>query len=66
MTEEEKNAAAAYVKLHDDVRQLVRDSLIASLRSNDYELTTLLQNLTLGSHLLDSRVKQVITNQMQR
>jgi hypothetical protein len=66
MTDEEKNQAAAYIKLHEDVKQLVRDSLVEIFRGYDNEVVTRIQNITLGNPLFETRVKQVITAQMQR
>lgn len=66
MTEEEKNQAAAYIKLHEDVKQLIRDTLVEILRKYDPDVVIGLQNATLGNPLFESRVKQVITAQMQR
>lgn len=66
MTEEEKNQAAAYIKLHEDVKQLIKDSLVEIFRGYDNEVVTRIQNITLGNPLFESRVKQVITAQMQR
>ena len=66
MTEEEKNQAAAYIKLHEDVKQLIRDTLVEIFRGYDNEVITRIQNITLGNPLFETRVKQVITAQMQR
>lgn len=66
MTEEEKNAAAAYIKLHEDVKQLIRDMLVEILDGYDRDVMRGIQNSTLGNPLFESRVKQVITAQMQR
>lgn len=66
MTEEEKNQAAAYIKLHEDVKQLIRDTLVEIFRGYDNEVVTKIQNITLGNPIFESRVKQVITAQMQR
>ena len=66
MTEEEKNQAAAYIKLHEDVKQLIRDSLVEIFRGYDNEVVRAIQDSTLGNPLFETRVKQVITAQMQR
>ena len=66
MTEDEKNTAAAYIKLQDDVKQLVRENLIAILSAYDNDVVRRIQDVTLGNQAFDIRVKQVITNQMQR
>ena len=66
MTEDEKNQAAAYIKLQDDVKQLVKEALVAILSAYDNDVVKRIQDVTLGNHAFDIRVKQVITNQMQR
>jgi hypothetical protein len=66
MTEDEKNQAAAYIKLQDDVKQLVKEALIAILSAYDNDVVKRIQDVTLGNPSFDIRVKQVITNQMQR
>ncbi len=66
MTEEEENQAAAYIKLQDDVKALVKGALLEILRSYDYEVVHKIQDLTIGTPEFERRVKQTITNQMQR
>jgi hypothetical protein len=66
MTEDEKNLAAAYIKLQDDVKQLVKETLVAILSAYDNDVVKIIQDVTLGNPSFDIRVKQVITNQMQR
>jgi hypothetical protein len=66
MTEDEKNQAAAYIKLQDDVKQLVKEALVEILSAYDNDVVKRIQDVTLGNHAFDIRVKQVITNQMQR
>jgi len=66
MTEDEKNTAAAYIKLQDDVKELVKEALVAILMVYDNDVVKRIQDVTLGNPSFDIRVKQVITNQMQR
>jgi hypothetical protein len=66
MTEDEKNQAAAYIKLQDDVKELVKQALIEILIKYDHDVVKRIQDVTLGNAAFDIRVKQVITNQMQR
>ena len=66
MTEEENNQAAAYIKLQDDVKELVKQALIEILIKYDHDVVKRIQDVTLGNPAFDMRVKQVITNQMQR
>ena len=47
MTDEEKNAAAAYIKLHEDVRQLVLTIVTKELTERPYDSFASL----LGSHI---------------
>jgi len=63
---EDENQAAAYIKLQDDVKQLVKETLVAILSAYDNDVVKRIQDVTLGNHAFDIRVKQVITNQMQR
>jgi hypothetical protein len=60
------NAAAAYLKLQQDVKQLIKETLIEILMKYDHDLVKRIQDVTLGNPAFDIRVKQVITNQMQR
>jgi len=60
------NAAAAYMKLQGDVKQLIKETLIEILGRYDHEIVKKIQDVTLGHPAFDIRVKQVITNQMQR
>jgi N-methylhydantoinase B/oxoprolinase/acetone carboxylase alpha subunit len=66
MTEDEKNQAAAYIKLQDDVKELVKEALIEVLMTYNHDVVKRIQDITLGNPAFDIRVKQVITNQMQR
>jgi hypothetical protein len=66
MTEDEKNTAAAYIKLQDDVKELVKEALVAILMVYDNDVVKRIQDVTLGHPAFDIRVKQVITTQMQR
>lgn len=66
MTEDEKNQAAAYIKLQDDVKELIKQALLEILMRYDHDLVKRIQDVTLGNPSFDIRVKQVITNQMQK
>lgn len=49
MTEEEKNNAAAYVKLHEDVKQLILTTVVEELQRNQYgTLSSLIQTIAAG------------------
>jgi hypothetical protein len=60
------NAAAAYLKLQQDVKQLIKETLIEILMKYDHDVVIRMQDITLGHPAFDIRVRQVITNQMQR
>lgn len=60
------NAAAAYMKLQDDVKQLIRNTLIEILGGYDGEVVKRIQDITLGNPAFDIRVRQVVTNAMQK
>ena len=66
MTEDEKNQAAAYIKLQDDVKQLVKEALVTILTAHDQDVIKRIQDVVIYNQPFEVRVKQIITNQMQR
>ena len=42
MTEEEKNQAAAYIKLQDDVKELILGTVVRELQTNPYGVLSML------------------------
>lgn len=66
MTEDEKNQAAAYIKLHEDVRQLIVDTVNKELQNYGSLLHGHIKTNTLYSPDFDQKVKQVIKDQMQK
>lgn len=66
MTEEEKRAAEAYVKLHEDVRQLIVDTVYKELQNCSSPLHGHIgANILYGQNFKD-QVKQVIKDQMSK
>jgi len=63
MTEEEKNQAAAYIKLQDDVKKLIVDIVSNALQS---ELRNNVISTVVYDGMFDSRVRDVIKNQMNK
>jgi hypothetical protein len=67
MTEdEEKQAAEAYIKLHDDVRQLIVDTIYEELQNYGSVLHAHIKTTTLYSPEFETRVKDVVRNQMNK
>jgi hypothetical protein len=67
MTEEEKNAAAAYIKLHEDVKQLILDTVLEEMRLHMYGLlTTQIKQHTIFSPEFKDQVKTIIRDQMNK
>ena len=65
MTEEEKQAAA-YLKLQDDVRQLIVDTIHTELRDYGSSLYAHMTNSLLRGQIFKDQVKQVIKDQMNK
>lgn len=63
---DEKEQAAAYLKLQDDVKQLIIDTIYAELQNYGSPLHQHIRSCTLYSPEFEQKVKLVITNQMQR
>jgi hypothetical protein len=66
MTEEEMDSAAAYVKLQDDVRQLIIDTVYQELGNYGSLLHSHIKTGVLYSPDFESRLKDVIKNQMMK
>ena len=62
MTDEEKNAAAAYIKLHEDVRRLIVDTIYEEFKNYGSPLHTHIKTNTLYNPEFEQRVKQVVIN----
>ena len=67
MTEEEKTAAAAYLKLHEDVKELILNTVMDELHIN-YQgpFANYLRSHVLMSVEAEQKVKGVILNQMNK
>lgn len=63
MTTEEENQAAAYIKLHEDVEKLIVDIVNKALQS---ELRNNVISTVVYDGMFDSRVRDVIKNQMNK
>jgi hypothetical protein len=66
MTEEEKNAAAAYIKLHEDVQQLIVNAVLKELQNYGGLLHGHIKASVMYSPELETKVKDVIKNQMNK
>lgn len=60
------NAAAAYMKLQDDVKKLIVDTMKEALRQYDTELTNVVVNAVTTNYQFELKVKDVIRNQMSK
>ena len=67
MTDEEKNAAAAYVKLHADVKDLILTTLMDELQLN-YQgpFANYIRDHVLMSTEAEQKIKSVIRDQWNR
>ena len=63
MTEEDKERVAAYLKLQDDVKRLILDTVRDAPSG---ELRSQLTATTLYDYQFENRVKDVIKNQMNK
>ena len=66
MTEEEKNAAAAYLKLQDDVKQLIVDTVAKALYDWDFKLRHAITQSVISAPEVENKIKLVIQNQMSK
>lgn len=66
MTEEEKASAAAYIKLQDDVRQLIIDTVYKELNNYGGMIHSQIKAGVVHSYEFEQRVKDVIRTQMMK
>ena len=66
MTEEEKVAAAAYIKLQDDVRQLIVDTIFKELQNYGSLLHIQIKGNLIHSYDLEQKIKNVVQSQMMK
>ena len=64
MTEEEKEVAAAYIKLQDDVKQLIINTVHSELNNYGGMLHSQIKSGVIHSYDFEQKVKDVIKNQM--
>jgi len=67
MTDEEKNAAVAYLKLHEDVKELILTMLIDEMQLNAQgPFANYMRNHILMSVEAEQKIKSVIITQMNK
>jgi hypothetical protein len=66
MTDEEKDSAAAYLKLHDDVKQLIIDTVYKELQNYSSLMHMNVKANVIYSNELEQKIKDVIKNQMMK
>lgn len=64
LTEEEKNNAAAFIKLQDDVRQLIIDTVYKELNNYGGMIHSQIKAGVIQSYDFEQKVKDVVKNQM--
>ena len=64
MTEEEKASAAAYIKLQDDVKQLIINTVHSELNNYGGMIHSQIKSGVIHSYDFEQRVKDIIKNQM--
>ncbi len=66
MTEEERQAAEAYLKLHDDIKQLIVDTIYKELMNYGSPLHNHISASILYGQNFKDQVKNVIKEQMNK
>jgi hypothetical protein len=66
MTEEERQAAEAYLKLHDDIKQLIVDTIYKELMNYGSPLHSQIKAGVLHGYDFEQKVKNIIQNQMMK
>jgi hypothetical protein len=67
MTEDEKNQAAAYIKLHGDVKDLILTTILDEMQLHPQgPFANYMRNHILMSTEAEQKIKNVIISQMQR
>ena len=67
MTDEEKNAAAAYVKLHADVKDLILTTILDEMQLNAQgPFANYMRNHIIMSTEAEQKIKSVIRDQWNR
>ena len=60
MEEQEKDQAAAYIKLHEDVRKLILDTVVQELQEQPYGMLSSLVQTTAAHH-----AKSIVDREIQ-
>jgi hypothetical protein len=63
---DEKEQAAAYIKLQDDVKQLILDTVTKALNDWDFKLRQAVIQSVVQTPELEHKIKLVIQNQMSK
>jgi len=66
MTEEEKQQAVAYLKLQEDVKQLIIDTIYKELQNYGSPLHSHITTAVLGNYSTDQKIKDVVKKQMEK
>jgi len=66
MTEDKEQQAAAYLKLQEDVKQLIIDTIYKELQNYGSPLHNHIITAVLGSYSIEQRIKDVIKKQMEK
>jgi len=66
MTDEEIASAAAYIKLQDDVRQLIIDTVYKELHNYSNPIHSQIKASVLYGYEFEQKVKDVVKNQMMK
>lgn len=62
MTDEEKNAAAAYIKLQDDVKKLILDVVRNELRYNPHGEFSMHVSTFVSNYVIDHELRSQMNN----
>lgn len=66
MTDEEKASAAAYMKLQDDVKQLIIDTVYKELHNYSSPIHGQIKAGLLHTYDFEQRIRDIIRNQMTK
>ena len=66
MTDEEKASAAAYIKLQDDVKRLIIDTVCKELHNYSSSIHGHIKSGLLHTYDFEQRIRDIIRNQMTK
>lgn len=66
MTDEEKQAALAYIKLHEDVKQLITETIASQMVQPTSSLVVNTRSAIVHCYELEQKIKQVVRDQMMK